>query len=77
MMNYKPLIEIWGDSVDPKSLVKAIIAAVIFTLGAHLLAPSENETMGLFFGLAGAVISFAVASFFIKPKRNVEERDEQ
>ncbi len=75
-MNNKPLIELWGDTLNPLTLVKTIVFISGTTMGAHLLAPSDNETMGLFFGLGGAVVSFAIATSLIKPKRNVSERRE-
>lgn len=46
-------------------------------MGAYFLAPSDDKTKQLFFGLAGAVIGFILSTLFIKPKRIVTIEDEQ
>lgn len=66
-MNQK-FIELWGDVVSQKDLVKSIFLTSFLTLGAYFLAPA-NETSRLFFGLAGAVVGFFLATLWIKPKR--------
>ncbi|MGB7365711.1 hypothetical protein [Carnobacterium jeotgali] len=38
-------------------------------MGAYFLAPSDDKTKQLFFGLAGAVIGFILSTVFTKPKR--------
>jgi type IV secretory pathway TrbD component len=40
-------------------------------MGLHLLAPGDDRTMGLFYGLIGAVIGFVISSIIIKPKRDI------
>ena len=68
-------IEIWGDVVEAKSLLISIITISFTTMGAHLLAPKDDRTMGLFFGLAGAVIGFVIIVFLIKPKRIIKDEE--
>ncbi|MNP34474.1 hypothetical protein D3C76_1277620 [compost metagenome] len=62
-------VEVWGDVVELKSLVWAIMIASVSTMGAYFLAPSDNRTSQLLFGLAGAVIGFIISAVLIKPKR--------
>ena len=65
------LIEIWGDVVDLKDLVQSILISSITTMGAFFLAPSNNSTKQLFFGLIGALIGFFISVLLTKPKRHV------
>ncbi|MCF6462544.1 hypothetical protein [Clostridium sp. Cult1] len=69
MRKDKLMIEIWGDIVEIKSLVISIIISGTTTMGAYFLAPSNNQTKQLFFGLVGAVLGFAISTLLIKPKR--------
>ncbi|MFH5881881.1 MAG: hypothetical protein ACNA7U_08065 [Candidatus Izemoplasmataceae bacterium] len=69
-------IEIWGDVVDAKSLLISIITISTTTLGMHLFAPKGDRTLGLFFGLGGAVIGFMIIVFLIKPKRIIKDEEE-
>ena len=69
-------IEIWGDVVDASTLAKSIIIITITTMGAHLIAPKDNRTLGLFFGLTGAVIGFLIIVFLTKPKRNIRVEED-
>ncbi len=62
-------IEIWGDVVELKDLIIAILLSSGSTMGAYFLAPSDDKTKQLFYGLAGAVIGFILSTVFIKPKR--------
>lgn len=68
-------VEIWGDLVRLKDLVFAIIICSSTTMGAFFLAPSEDTTKQLFFGLGGAVLGFLIATIVIKPKRHVIEKE--
>lgn len=68
--------EIWGDVVELKDLIISILLSSGSTMGAYFLAPSDDKTKQLFFGLAGAVIGFILSTFFIKPKRIVTIEDE-
>lgn len=70
-------IEIWGDVVDLKDLIIAVLLSSSCTMGAYFLAPSDDKTQQLFFGLAGAVIGFTLSTIFIKPKRVITIEDEQ
>ena len=65
----KKLVEIWGDVVAIRSLVLDILFSSFSTMGAFFLAPVDDRSKQLFFGLAGALIGFVLSSIFIKPKR--------
>lgn len=69
--------EIWGDVVELRDLIISILLSSGSTMGAYFLAPSDDKTKQLFFGLAGAVIGFVLSTLFIKPKRIVTIEDEQ
>lgn len=69
--------EIWGDIVELRDLIISILLSSGSTMGAYFLAPSDDKTKQLFFGLAGAVIGFILSTLFIKPKRIVTIEDEQ
>ncbi|MFP4286558.1 MAG: hypothetical protein ACLFRI_02570 [Candidatus Izemoplasmataceae bacterium] len=75
-MKKQTFIEIWGDVVEARSLLYSILIITFTTLGAHLLAPAGDRTLGLFFGLGGAVIGFLIVVFFIKPKRIIKDEEE-
>ncbi len=72
----KNRIEIWGDTVNPKELVLSILIISTTTMSAHLIAPADNRTMGLFFGLGGAVLGFLITVKLFKPKRIIQEEEE-
>ena len=69
------LLNIWGDVVETKALIFCIFLIGVTTMGAHLLAPSDNETLGLFFGIGGAVIGFIITVFLFKPQRIIHEQE--
>lgn len=75
MKENRELVEIWGDVVDVKSLVLSIAISIVSTMGLYLLAPSGDRTIGLFFGLCGAVLGFIVSTIIIKPKRDITIED--
>ena len=62
-------VEIWGDVIEIKYLIISIIISSIFTMGGYFLAPHNDKTKQLFFGLLGAIIAFIISTFIIKPKR--------
>lgn len=66
-------VEIWNDIVSIKDLSKTICISLCSTLGLFFLAPKNNTTMQLFFGLIGSVIAVIINSIIVKPKRKVEE----
>ena len=66
-------VEIWNDIVSIIDLSKTICISLCSTLGLFYLAPKNNTTMQLFFGLIGAVIAVIINSIIVKPKRKVEE----
>ncbi|SCG82800.1 hypothetical protein DW1_1227 [Proteiniborus sp. DW1] len=69
MKNKSTMVEIWGDVIEIKYLIISIIISSILTMGGYFLAPSNDKTRQLFFGLLGAIISFVISTFIIKPKR--------
>ena len=73
-MKKKTMVEIWGDVVEIRSLILAIVISVASTMGLFSFA-GDDSTKQLFFGLLGAVIGFVVSALLIKPKRviSVEE----
>lgn len=73
----KKFVEIWGDVVAIRSLVFAILFSSFSTMGAFFLAPVDDRSKQLFFGLAGALIGFIFSSIFIKPKRVVMKQNSQ
>jgi hypothetical protein len=75
-MKKQTLIEIWGDVVEARSLLYSILIITFTTLGAHLLAPAGDRTLGLFFGLAGAVIGFIIVVALFKPKRIIKDEED-
>lgn len=69
MDKQKEMVEIWGDIVDIKSLILAIVISSILTMGLYFLAPAGDQMIELFLGLGGAVLGFIISSIIIKPKR--------
>ncbi len=71
-------IKVWGDTVNPKSLVFSLFIIAFSTFFFHLIAPSgENqETLGLFFGLFGAVFGFIITVLIFKPNRHITEEED-
>ncbi|WP_348920812.1 hypothetical protein [Enterococcus rotai] len=72
----KNLIELWGDLVDLKDLIMAILICSVTTMGSFFLAPAQDTTKQLFFGLGGAVLGFIISTFLIRPKRTVITEDD-
>ncbi len=70
-MNNKEMVEIWGDIVELKALVLAIIISSTTTMGSCFFAPKGHQTKELFFGLGGAVLGFIISTILIKPKRDI------
>jgi hypothetical protein len=69
------LIEIWGDVVGLKSLVIAILFISFTTMSGYLIAPSDDRTKQLFYGLVGAIIGFSITARLVKPKRIIKIED--
>lgn len=69
MKDKNTMVEIWGDVIEIKHLIISIIISTIFTMSAYFLAPPDDRTRQLFYGLLGAVIGFIISAFLIKPKR--------
>ncbi len=70
-------LELWGDLVNLKDLVVAIILSGSLTMLGYFLAPNGDTTKQLFFGLAGAIIALLINTFFIKPKRLISKSPSQ
>ncbi len=70
------MVMIWSDVVDLKHLIISILVCTITTMGAYFLADPTNKTMGLFFGLGGAVLGFLICTFMFKPKRVVTIKED-
>lgn len=70
------MVEIWSDVVDVKHLIISILVCSITTMGAYFLADPTDKTMGLFFGLGGAVLGFLICTFMFKPKRVIVIKEE-
>lgn len=75
MEEKKQLIEIWGDVVELRDLVRAIAISAVATMGMYFLAPDGNNTLQLFFGLGGALIGFIISAKLTKPKRIIESKN--
>ena len=76
MEDKKQLIEIWGDVVEIKFLVMAIVISGILTMGGYFLA-SDDKVHQLFLGLGGAVLGFIISTILIKPKRIIIIKEER
>ena len=70
-MKKKEMVEIWGDVVEIKSLLISVIISLASTMGLYFIAPKDDATQALFFGLVGAVLGFVISTILIKPKRNI------
>lgn len=69
MNDEKNYIEIWGDVVELRDLVRSILISAVSTMGLYFLAPDGNKTLQLFFGLGGALLGFIISGLLTKPKR--------
>lgn len=76
MEEKKQLIEIWGDVVELRDLVRSILISSVTTMGMYFLAPTGNHTMQLFFGLGGALLGFIISGLITKPKRIIDTKNE-
>lgn len=77
MKQKKHLIKIWGDIVEIKSLILSIIISSVFTMSLYFLAPKDDLSKQLFYGLLGAVIGFIISSILIKPKRIIKQEEDK
>lgn len=69
MKKEQKYLELWGDLVGSIDMVQAIVVSTVLTIGGYFLAPSQDTTKQLFFGLMGAVLALFINTLFIKPKR--------
>lgn len=72
----KQMIEVWGDVVEIKFLLMAIIVSSVTTMTGYFLASDNNNLEQLFFGLAGALLGFGISALLIKPKRIIVLEEE-
>ena len=70
-MTNKKMIELWGDVIEIKDLILSIAISSISTMGIYFLAPPDNATKQLFYGLSGAVLGFIISASIIRPKRSI------
>ncbi|MGY3766442.1 hypothetical protein ACWOAH_07850 [Vagococcus vulneris] len=70
-MKKQLFLSIWGDVVGLKDLILSISVSILFTMGGYSIAPHDNQTLQLFFGLGGSVIGFIINTIMIKPKRKI------
>ena len=80
----KPLTEVWGDTVNLRELLFAVLLGIVFTMGFYLmgrhiflqmdsLEPSLAKGYALFVGIAGCLISSVISAKVFKPKRIISE----
>lgn len=80
----KPLTEVWGDTVNLKELLFAVLLGIVFTMGFYLVArhfllqidsleASLARGYALFVGIAGCLISSVISAKVFKPKRIISE----
>lgn len=69
MKKEQKYLELWGDLVGSIDMVQAIVVSTVLTIGGYFLAPSQDTTKQLFFGLTGAILALFINTLFIKPKR--------
>lgn len=73
MKKQQKYLELWGDLVNLKDLVQAILLSSLLTMGGYFLAPSGDTTKQLFFGLAGAISALLINTYLVKPKRIIKK----
>lgn len=81
--NTDNLYEVWGDTVDARHLVLAIIVSAIVSLGAYALAllilgeivesAQMAKAYAMLFGILGCLGGGAISAMLFKPKRDVVE----
>ena len=80
----KPLTEVWGDTVNLKELLFAVLLGIVFTMGFYLIGRYFFLQMGtieeslakgyaLFVGIAGCLISSVISAKLFRPKRVISE----
>jgi len=84
----KTLTEVWGDTVNLKELLFAVLLGIVFTMGFYLTAryfflqidsleASLARGYALFVGIAGCLISSVISAKLFKPKRVISEMNQQ
>ena len=69
------MVVLWQDVVSLRDLIISIVIAVVLTMGLYALAPQDNHSLKLLFGLLGAVIAVIINSIVFKAKREIEVED--
>lgn len=67
------LLYIWQDVVGLNDLLTSIFLSVTLTMVGFFLAPSNNQTLQLLLGLAGALLAFFINAKRIQPKRIIQK----
>ena len=84
----KPLTEVWGDTVNLRELLCAVLLGIVFTMGFYLVArhfflqidsleASLARGYALFVGIAGCLISSVISAKLFEPKRIISEMNQQ
>lgn len=75
-MNKKQrLLTLWNDVIGLNDLIKTLVISIVCTIIGLSLAPNDNYTKQLFFGLIGAVVGFIINTFVVRPKRKIIEEE--
>ncbi|MBG0846831.1 hypothetical protein DP090_008155 [Pseudomonas sp. MDMC216] len=77
------LYEVWGDTVDSRHLVLAILISAVVSLGTYALAlgiladildsAQMAKAYAMLFGILGCLGGGTISAFLFKPKRDVVE----
>ncbi|GGJ91436.1 hypothetical protein [Pseudomonas matsuisoli] len=77
------LYEVWGDTIDARHLILAIVVGAVVSLGAytiglwvlsHLVESAQMaKAYAMLFGILGCLGGGAISALLFKPKRNVVE----
>lgn len=84
----KTLTEVWGDTVNLRELLCAVLLGIVFTMGFYLVArhfflqidsleASLARGYALFVGIAGCLISSIISAKLFEPKRIISEMNQQ
>ena len=73
----KTLVKVWGDVISLYEFLGVTALTLLTTFSLYFLAPSNHKPLQLLFGLIGAVIGFIISSIAIKPKRVLQEQNNE
>lgn len=80
----KTLTEVWGDTVNVKELLIAVLLGIVFTMSFYVIArhyflqmdsieASLAKGYALFVGIAGCFLSSVISAKLFEPKRVISE----